>query len=186
MSICFICNEDIAQMHTLGMWDHSVNCKNCGRYIITSQSADWLNNENKIKLSTLLRERFLKGLNPIAIFKDTPNRGQINPHISWPIITIDELINNFPKNVSERIDRTLANLALSTNFPGNPVEIKDGEYSNFFRQTDNSEEIFFLMNQLAVDGLVAGNIGILIPFTFLSHSTAGNSYNTTGNMLQLR
>ncbi|HZG59349.1 MAG TPA: hypothetical protein VEY68_02400 [Anoxybacillus sp.] len=83
----------------------------------------------------------MKNLEGIAIFKDRP--GTVLENIKLPIVTLSELLESFPKNVSEKINRTLVNLSLISEYPGAKIKVTKEDRALFFTQSDNDNEVFF-------------------------------------------
>jgi nucleoside 2-deoxyribosyltransferase len=154
---CPICNNVSARTRDMNFDDLQVNCNECGVFLITLSVHEDLSKQNRIKIAKLLRERNIKGLGPIAIFRDMPEQPFKNPNFS--VVTFSELISTFPMNISERIDRTLVNLTRISEHPGAYVEINQNDKNVFFTQSENSTEVFFLIQQLVDDGYIQGHAG---------------------------
>jgi nucleoside 2-deoxyribosyltransferase len=156
MGLCFICGAECSGQPYEGQ-AFAVSCTNCGSYIISHPATTVLDIHAQNKLSILLRERSIKKKGPIAIFTKQPS--QELPHITWPIYTLEEMISKFPNKISDRIDRTLVNLAAVTNFPGAKLQITAKDKSLFFTQSNDNNEVFFLINQLIADEYITGIAG---------------------------
>ncbi|MBT2637016.1 nucleoside 2-deoxyribosyltransferase [Bacillus sp. ISL-39] len=155
MSKCFFCEQN-ASVQAYNVWDYSVNCPECGGYLITSSAKDRLDEECiKIRLAILMKERVIKKQIPIYI---AINPDKVNDQTTgYPVLTIEQLLKDFPHKVSDRLDRTISNLANVSQHPGALIRIHEGNKSMFFTQTNDTGEVFFLLNQLKEDGFVSGN-----------------------------
>jgi hypothetical protein len=155
---CPVCQQQTSYInHNPYTLNDEIGCSNCGVFLLSITSRGIIqNHQERHKISCLLRERSLKGMGPIAILSDNEefNRKAIT---NFPIYTISEMISTFPESINERLDRTLLNLAAVSNYPGEGVSF-DVSYNRslFFTQTDNNNELFFLMNQLIQDELING------------------------------
>jgi nucleoside 2-deoxyribosyltransferase len=158
MKMCPLCFNEKAYVDYIHLIDaYEVNCMVCGgNYIVT---ADVLNNitdlSERTKISVLLKERSIKGLKPLSLFLERPKVEVTN--IPYAITTVSELISKFPKNVLDRIDRTLINLSLISKYPGEIIEITEEERRIFFTQSNEAEEFLYMLKQLLDDGLVIGD-----------------------------
>jgi len=150
MSICPICSRE-ARFPSGYSDAYQVNCTVCGVYFITLEAREEIKENDKVKLSVLMLERKLSGLAPLAIFSEQPT---IEVHPNFRIILLSDLLSTFPTSVNERLNRSLLNLSKLSNFPGDAIEILQGDSSIFFIQTSNVREAFFIMTYLANDGLI--------------------------------
>ncbi|UAT29522.1 nucleoside 2-deoxyribosyltransferase [Bacillus badius] len=158
MSTCLVCNRS-ASVTSFAEWDYAVDCSFCGRYIISNGGKDYLDDSPYIKhkVKILMRERKINELKPIALFKEHP--ADSKPHINFSIVVIDELISTFPKNISDRLNRSLKNIASSSVYPGDKLSFTEDHLSLIFTQSLAENEAFFLLNQLISDGLITGHAG---------------------------
>ncbi|MGG1824137.1 hypothetical protein [Bacillus mycoides] len=152
MDKCPVCFTKESSQRQMGR-ELEVNCNNCGCFIVTSVSYYSIE-EQRIKLCAVLRERKLNGLDRIAIFAEKPN--DIPDHIPYPILTMSELLAEFPEKVSEKLDRALCNIANLSNYPGEEIELSDDDCTVFFVNSGKNEEMDFLMRQLLDDGYIDG------------------------------
>lgn len=157
---CPVCNSK-ANVHSndvLSRMDF-VECEFCGKYVITEFVNDDLvnNNEKKCKLKALLRERNLKGYEPIAIYKDKPKEATDYENI--PIVVLDELLKTFPKNIFEKFDRTLVNFSNLIAHPGDTVWIEEKDSSLFFVETEDEYELIGMITYMVEDDMIAGSKG---------------------------
>ncbi|MEW4223150.1 hypothetical protein [Rossellomorea marisflavi] len=156
MGNCKVCGHQ-ASIAEVGFDDSKINCDYCGRFIITSDALESLSSSGRNVLAVLLREREINKKSPLAIFLKNKEDYVTD---SYRLVTLEELISTFPKNVSERIDRTLLNLANVTRYPGQTLHITERSKTLFFTQTMDTREMFFLMQQLIDDGLISGHTSI--------------------------
>jgi len=85
-------------------------CKYCGSYLLNHHFIATSINEpkNKFKMACVLNERRLKGLGGVALSNKTDKEKRV---CNYPVISFDELLNEFPKKASEFINRALLNLS---------------------------------------------------------------------------
>lgn len=76
MNDCLICGDSNASVQAYNIWNYFVDCRKCGRYIITDEAKYVISHEDdkRHKLGILMRERAIKGKSPIALFQDYPTQ----------------------------------------------------------------------------------------------------------------
>ena len=75
---------------------------------------------------------------------------------------VDAAIETFPKTVAERLDRVLLNLAAVTKHLGQQIKIgSEGVNPLLFSQ--NSGEVFFVIEQFAQEGHIKGKTTSCLP-----------------------
>jgi len=159
MTNCPICDNDESYYNnTEKLFDViEIECPKCGKFALTDTLKTDLTYNNKIKLQAILRERKLKGYKPITIsFEEIKEE---TPHLKTPIITLSKILKDFPTQVSERLDRSLVNLANLSAFPGEQIRVAGNDSQLFFPETNSVEEVFFMMKQLISEELISGNAG---------------------------
>lgn len=160
MKACLFCTRPTNYYEEKGPFNNEfiVDCLDCGKYYVTSMAKNKLNRDSRQRIATLLLERKLKGLGPIAIFNDFPE-DLSGVSDDFRITKVDELEKTFPVNVSERISRTLANLVAVSEYPGASINVIEQRKNLFFTQSEEISEVFFIMNQLIDDGYISGHAG---------------------------
>lgn len=159
---CFLCGNQRASVNfTYPHYDlYKVNCEICGTYLVNRIVVeDVLENTRfdhfKPKLSAILRERNIHKKEPIAIFMQEPF-----PTPKFPYGTLDSIINQFPKLVSDRLDRALLNLAKLSEFPGAKVNIHGKDLPILFVDTLDSQKrglaFHYILKQLINDLYLEG------------------------------
>ncbi|KOP78148.1 hypothetical protein AMS59_13705 [Lysinibacillus sp. FJAT-14745] len=160
MSNCPVCNSK-ANVHSTDALSRVdvVECELCGRYVITEFVHDELgdNNKKRCKLKAILRERSLKGYEPIAIYKDKPK--EATDYRNTPIVVLDELLKTFPKNIFEKFDRTLLNFSNLIAHPGDTVYIEEKDSSLFFVETEDEYELVGMITYMVENGMIYGSKG---------------------------
>jgi len=158
ISLCLFCNREITFYDTVDPFNrqHIVECIDCGQYYVTSEALQGLTRESKNRIASLMKERSLKKMGAIAIFKDFPKEDIPS---GFSVTTVEELEKTFPNNISERINRTLANLVSASEYPGANLNIIEKRKNLFFTQSGSNGEVFFLINQLIDDGYIIGHAG---------------------------
>ncbi|MFV1018722.1 nucleoside 2-deoxyribosyltransferase [Bacillus tropicus] len=153
---CPVCSADIADPQLVGgVRAELYKCEYCGDFAISDYAKLRLKGEelgNKRKLSAVLRKRGVRGLGRIMIFHERPSEELSN--FPYPIYLIDDLLGEYPENVSDRLNESLINLAKLSKFPGDQVIILNQDKPLFFAQSDNVQEMVYIIKQLVQDGLI--------------------------------
>ncbi|UFH96734.1 nucleoside 2-deoxyribosyltransferase [Bacillus toyonensis] len=154
---CPICSNDIATAPQFvgGARAELYKCGYCGDFALSDlvrMSLSGENRENKSKLSAVLRKRRIRGMGRILILLQRP--GQELSDFPFPIYLLDDLLGEYPENISDRLNESLINLGKLTKFPGNKVTIVGKDMPIFFVQSNNLEEMGYIIKQLEQDELI--------------------------------
>ena len=110
---CFFCGSE-CEIYPAPIM-HNVKdyrCKYCGQYLIDhaliERVAGINKKENKFKIACILNERRLKGQSGIAL-SDKTDKDRIVANC--PMISVSELLDEFPKRPSDFLDRALLNIS---------------------------------------------------------------------------
>ncbi|HHP5615840.1 nucleoside 2-deoxyribosyltransferase [Bacillus cereus] len=153
---CPICSSEIAQPRIVGGFSAMYyNCEKCGNFALddfAKLSLKGRKKSEKRKLSAVLRKRGVRGLGKIMIFHEKPSEELSS--FPYPIYLLDDLLSEYPENISERLNESLINLGKLTDFPGKQVMISNKSKSLLFAQSDEEIEIKYIIKQLEQDGLI--------------------------------
>lgn len=128
-------------------------CNSCGEFVVTT--CDWTNlmsprlrQWNAMHLSALLREQAItRGLPPFWLRFGMDPYGELDWDGRLAPIDLDELLQRWPRTLSDRIDRTLCNLANLSKYVGDKLIIRHDDVSVTFSECQ--EESDFVMSLLA-------------------------------------
>ena len=134
---CFFCGSECEiypapLMHNV----RDYRCKYCGPYLI-DHGFIWripgINEiENKFKIACILNERRLKKLVGIALGDKTDQENKV---YGYPLVSVDDILNEFPKKASDFLNRTLLNLSRLTERPFESIHLDmsiEGNHLLFF------------------------------------------------------
>jgi len=156
MSPCAICdNSSVPQQIWGNEASFRYSCPTCGEYLITLQALSLLDfqdntikKEHSAKISAYLKNRNVLGLNPHIIYRDILSTKTV------PLgITIEEIIDQFPKLISDRMNKVLLNLAELSDYSDYYLKITTDDYSLFYAEKNNATQ-FFIMKQLIDEKLI--------------------------------
>jgi hypothetical protein len=148
--------------------DHGffIKCKACGEFVVTYKddvnlkSARLRSEWNATHLSALLREQTCRGLPPFWLRYGMDPYGPLDWHAPLAPIDLEELLQRWPRTVSERIDRTLCNFASLSGYGGDRITINSDDDNALAFAKNIGEAIFHrqaLVDQgYAVVGFEAG------------------------------
>lgn len=119
---CFFCNTKCNVSQTPN--HHLLNtysCDYCGEYILPQQGLYSIygstDPSDKFKIACILNERRLKGLGGIALSNKTDKEDKV---CGCPQVSVDDILDEFPKKASDFLNRTLLNLS---RLPKRPFEV---------------------------------------------------------------
>lgn len=153
--VCQICDQVCTGAQKDGWRDTTIfNCPTCGEYGIANpalRDMQRISKEDRVKLSSYLRERHLRGEPTITLLSEL--RSGTSHDV--PVITIDEIIRErFPSSVSERLNRILQNIHRRSTYPGEKVRFMTGrDYPVFF--AENDQAMLFLARTLEEKGWIS-------------------------------
>ena len=132
-------------------------CDYCGEYILPRKGLsviyDIQDPSDKFKIACILNERRLKGLAGIALGDKTDKDNKV---CGYPLVSVDDILNEFPKKASDFLNRTLLNLS---RLPARPFEIIKldmiGDYLHLFTPSKKAAYAFLL--ELAEQGFIRFN-----------------------------
>ena len=115
-SNCFFCGSE-CEIYPAPI-SHNIKdyrCKHCGAYILDDKLKNYVPNitdsSTKFTIACILNERRLKGLGGIALSNKTDMEDKI---YTYPQVSVDDILDEFPKKHSDFLNRTLLNLSLLT------------------------------------------------------------------------
>ncbi|UUE91497.1 hypothetical protein [Bacillus cereus] len=151
---CIVCNDDLAKVRNIGGGAH-VKCPECGDFGIKASAVRFLmENENKKKeLAAILFERRIHGNGSITISKEISDSND-DFLKEYPSVLLDDLLKQFPRTVSEQMDRSIMNIAVLSDFPGKDVAVHFEDCALLYTKSPNAEETQFILSQLKQDGLI--------------------------------
>lgn len=153
---CPICSSNVEEPQMVGrVFAMYYKCEKCGEFGISDHARLRLKGEkfsNKSKLSAVLRKRKVRGLGRIMIFNERPS--QELSSFPYPIYLLDDLLDEYPENVSDRLNESLINLSKLSKFPGDEVIIINQDKPLFFVQSDSDQELTYIIKQLVQDNLI--------------------------------
>ncbi len=119
---CFFCNTKCEVFQT-PIW-HDVKeykCRYCGAYILADNLKMFVpkitDSSIKFRIACILNERRLKGLSGIALSKKTDKEEKV---FSYPQVSVDDILDEFPKKAGDFLNRTLLNLS---RLPERPFDV---------------------------------------------------------------
>lgn len=149
MCKCLVCNSE-CEFNNLGALNMNIDisCPVCGDYIITDIAADELQSNEKYrnnasKISAYLQHRKILQLPKVHIFYDKEKAED-----NTIVVSIDEIINSFPRDINDRINKILLNLSKLSKFTGDYIIITESSYPIFFTDSINIESILFIIKYL--------------------------------------
>ncbi|MEH7895600.1 hypothetical protein [Bacillus thuringiensis] len=150
---CIVCSSN-AKSQRVGGGLH-IKCPQCGEFGMVANTVRDVMDDSKVQreLAAIMLERRIKGKGSINICRDlSANNEEVL--IEYPLVTLDELLKQFPKLVSEQMDRALMNIAGLSDFPGKNVSVQYERCHLLFTKSSSEAEVTFILTQLEQDGLI--------------------------------
>ena len=159
--LCPICFSSAASLpiergsgepYYVSYW-HRWECPVCGKALIDEGAKIELDEKhrkgsNNYKISAFTRQRSLDEGQAVLIVSHFP------PRRFDYMIALHEVEEQFPKQVRDRLDRALTNLAKRSDFVGEWVKTADTDYPLYY--ADNAGTARFFRETLCLDGLISG------------------------------
>ncbi|MCZ8512389.1 hypothetical protein O9H85_08075 [Paenibacillus filicis] len=128
------------------------NCKCCGEVWITQIALMDMHNiklKERNEISAFTRERTVHKLSPLIISWEPLQDNHITT------IPIKEIIDQFPKKISERTERALFNLSKLSDHMGQNITIDlDHDFPLFFCDAFNRDSIKFMLEILTAENYI--------------------------------
>ena len=129
-------------------------CVRCGQFQITDEAVNCLQGseeaEELFKISAYTRERVISKRPLVTIVLST----QAIVSIAGAAIDVQSIIGQFPKTISDRLDRVLGNIHAYSPFPGARFQFNlDNDYPVFL--AENPEACRFKGKALETEGLIS-------------------------------
>ena len=141
---CIFCNSKCDVHETPN--HHRLNtysCDYCGEYILSKRGLDAVHDSTdpsrKFKIACILNERRLNGLGGIALSNKTD---KVDKVCGYPQVSVDDILDEFPKKASDFIIRALLNLSRLVKLPFDRIELNlepVGKYNVFSQEGEQAD-----------------------------------------------
>ena len=189
---CPICEEAMVKIELFGLSSREIYrefiCQNCGAVCITDKALGRLskNKREKKQVAQLLNEKYTRDLSSSPKDEDIPTQERLEEYLkskflliiendddrrqelNYPVQTIDQFLKTYPQNISEKLNRSLCNIARMQSYfltyPFTP-----NEYCMFAKSVNEAK----YYSQMLIDsGFCAdstvGTVGNLMPHLSLT------------------
>ena len=158
--VCAICNNySVPQQDWATGVGYSYSCPTCGEYSMHREAlalldfpGNTIREQHSAKMSAYLRNRHIHGLPPHVIYINSVSAQTVTFAISF-----DQMIAQFPKLISDRLDLVLSNLVRLSTYAGEFIKISPDDYSLFYADKNNPTAQIYIMKQLILDNLIEMN-----------------------------
>lgn len=155
---CIICGEEAEIAPANFGFGDFISCKTCGKFIIDISAENYISN-NKIeknKFYACLYYYFLHFKKERGIYVIVDNVVNINDNLIQ--ISVDEIMNLYPKTMSEKINKILLNLSVILKDLGQSYNLKEPESLRVFMAKDYTEVDFLLKTMVDEFKYIKGDI----------------------------
>lgn len=151
---CPLCQQTAARIRKRDYGQvRTYECPFCGEFAVTSQVHGQLRDmepRDRARVSAYTRRMAIRGVF-ITILVRPP--GEQEPRYE-NAVTLQDVLDDFPRTISQRLDRALLNIALLSETPGELVKLDEGrDYATLY--AENRQAMHFMAKALE-DGGYAG------------------------------
>lgn len=159
MTNCPFCNTQLKNESTVsiptgepGLPFTRYNCDDCGEYWVDMRK-DPLTNEQNVKIASYLQTRKLNNY-PSVLIAHANFKNQFVGR-EYPVVAIEEILEEYPKKVSEKLSRALLNLHKKSACFGQQVDIDTLSVPILYAL--NTGELEAILNALKDNGYIKLN-----------------------------
>lgn len=153
MSGCVLCASNAIVNRQEGASRTIYNCPKCGVFVVSDLVEKEVERKSGEIGAYLMTRKLTKEADTVLISFEKANLDK-----SYLQMTVDRIVDFFPKTFSEQMDFALKNLGYMSGFPGQEIKVEDiGMAPAFYVKSKNAAALFFMMEALCQDGLVELN-----------------------------
>jgi len=157
---CFFCDTE-CEVYVNPLW-HNVKdyrCRYCGPYALLDRLKTLfpkiMDPSIKFRISCILNERRLKGLGGIALSIKTDKEEKI---YTYPQVSVDDVLDEFPKKASDFLNRALLNLSRLHERPFEVIKLNMAEIGDrLLLFTPDKPGCYAFLRELAWEGFIRFN-----------------------------
>lgn len=153
MAGCLLCNHKAITTRQDNSSRTIYNCEACGVYVVSDLSVKQVK-KHQNEVYAFLRHRQLAGSNDIVLISFDKAKLDKN----YLQMTVDQIVDLFPKSFTEQMEMALVNLALLSSFPGDEIKVENLDSSPvFYLKTPNFESLSFVIKAMMKEELIEVN-----------------------------
>lgn len=153
MAGCPLCNHKAITTRQDNSSRTIYNCDNCGVYVISDLSVKQVQ-KHQNEVYAFLHHRKLAASNDTVLIsydKAKLDKGYLQ-------ITVDQIVDLFPKSFSEQMEMALVNLSLLSAYPGEEIKVEGMDsFPVFYLKTANFESLSFIIKAMMKEDLIEVN-----------------------------
>lgn len=153
---CFFCDSQ-CEIYPAPLMHNVKNyrCEYCGEYLIDHNFIGCpypIDEKSKFKIACVLNERRLKGFGGLALCSKVEKERLV---CGYPLISIGELLEQFPKKAKDLLNRTLLNLNQLTSQPFSLIRLDfSKKKDNLYLFTEDRLECITIIQELMEQKLI--------------------------------
>lgn len=153
MDSCLLCNTLAVTTRQDNSSRTIYSCSKCGVYVVSDLVEDVLQ-KHRSEVCSFLRHRALaKKSETLLISYDKAHLDK-----GYLQMTVEQIVELFPKNFTEQMEQSLLNLALLSKFPGDEVKVESLDVApEFYLKKHKFEALSFLIRAMMMAELVEVN-----------------------------
>lgn len=137
---CYLCGVDSTYTHVKDIDAYAFDCKNCGKYTISHDVLNRQESFEKIRhkiLSFLMEKDPVDENRYIIVTKKAYDECVKNENLNGIVVSIDQILEDFPKTTKEKIERTIKTLCRVAGDISKTIHLENHDYPIFFIENEN-------------------------------------------------
>lgn len=151
METCVLCSSKAIINRQEGASRTIYNCPKCGMFVVSDLVEKEVKNKtDEIESYLIARKLAKKDSDTVLISFEKANLDK-----DYLQLTVDKIVDFFPKTFSEQMEMALRNIGYMSGFPGQEVKIYDIQTAPiFYVRGENQDALAYLMESMRQAGLV--------------------------------
>lgn len=163
METCVLCSSKAIINRQEGASRTIYNCPKCGMYVVSDLvEKEVKTKSDEVESYLMTRKLAKKDSDTVLISFEKANLDK-----DYLQLTVDKIVDFFPKTFSEQMEMALRNIGYMSGFPGQEVKVYDIKIAPaFYVRGENQDALSYLMESMRQAGLVEIKYygGSLFPF----------------------
>ncbi|MCL2579179.1 MAG: hypothetical protein FWE32_04015 [Oscillospiraceae bacterium] len=153
MDKCLLCSHKVMATQQENSSRTIYNCASCGVYVVSDLATKAVKqNVNQVR-AYLQHRRFAKKSDTVFI---SFNNAKVDK--GYLQLTVDQILDEFPKNFTEQMYKSLINLTLISHYPGEEIRVDSLDFSPvFYLSAVNFDALSFVIKAMAKTELIEVN-----------------------------
>ena len=153
MDKCLLCSHNAMTTRQDNSSRTIFNCSSCGIYVVSDLAEKAIKQHVNQVSAYLQHRRFAKNNDTVLISFNNAKADK-----SYLQLTVDQIVDEFPKNFTEQMHKALINLTLISSYPGEEIRVDSLDFAPvFYLSTVNFDALSFVIKSMAKAELIEVN-----------------------------